>query len=368
MLEAIGAGDPTRGKSKDWAEVWRSSPEHQSRLREIETFITDRRSAPSGAGESSKLANSEYATSWPLQTITVIKRSYISFWRAPEYVVGLFALHILCALFNSFTFYKLGDSSIDMQSRLFSIFLTITIAPPLIQQLQPRFLKSRDLFAARERNSKIYPWTSFVTAHILAEIPYRLVAGTFYYAAWYWPVGFPRASGPAAFAWAELMMFQLYYLGFGLAIAAMSPNELLASMLVPIFFIFVVAFCGVVVPYYAMPTFWKRWMFHLSPFQYLASSLLSTLTHDIEVRCTSNEAAQVRLPPDVGSCDEYLGETLREQGSGRVEQVVMNGETMCEVCQFANGDQFANSFAYRYSTRWRDFGIVSNPVVARVMV
>lgn len=50
-----------------------------------------------------------------------------------------------------------------------------------------------------------------------------------------------------------LMAFEFYYVGFGQAIASFSPNDLLASILVPIFFLFVVSFCGVVVPYVALP-------------------------------------------------------------------------------------------------------------------
>jgi hypothetical protein len=34
------------------------------------------------------------------------------------------------------------------------------------------------------------------------------------------------------------MLFEVFYLGFGQAIAAFSPNELLASLLVPLFFTF----------------------------------------------------------------------------------------------------------------------------------
>lgn len=50
-----------------------------------------------------------------------------------------------------------------------------------------------------------------------------------------------------------LMAFEVFYVGFGQAIASFSPNELLASILVPIFFLFVVSFCGIVVPYVALP-------------------------------------------------------------------------------------------------------------------
>ena len=57
----------------------------------------------------------------------------------------------------------------------------------------------------------------------------------------------------SAYTWMLLMLFELYYIGFGQAIAAFSPNEVLASLLVPVFFLFVVSFCGVVVPFNALP-------------------------------------------------------------------------------------------------------------------
>lgn len=62
-----------------------------------------------------------------------------------------------------------------------------------------------------------------------------------------------------------LMAFEVYYIGFGQAIASFSPNDLLASILVPIFFLFVVSFCGVVVPYAALPTVRFRRVFTVDP-------------------------------------------------------------------------------------------------------
>ena len=56
-----------------------------------------------------------------------------------------------------------------------------------------------------------------------------------------------------AYTWMLLMLFELFHVGFGQAIASISPNELLASLLVPILFIFVVSFGGAVVPYVALP-------------------------------------------------------------------------------------------------------------------
>jgi ATP-binding cassette subfamily G (WHITE) protein 2 (SNQ2) len=165
-------------------------------------------------------------------------------------------LHIITGLFNGFTFWNLGQSQIDMQSRLFSIFMTLTIAPPLIQQLQPRFISVRGIYESREGSAKIYSWTAMVWGTILSELPYRIVAGTIYWCCWYFPPGFPRDTYTAASVWLFVMLFEVFYLGFGQAIASFAPNELLASLLVPLFFTFIVSFCGVVVPYAGLPTFW----------------------------------------------------------------------------------------------------------------
>ena len=105
-----------------------------------------------------------------------------------------------------------------MQSRLFTIFLTLTISPPLIQQLQPVFLNSRNVFQSRENNSKIYSWFAWTTAAIVPELPYSIFAGTIYYACWWWaPLGYRTSSFTSGYIYLTLMLFELYYVGFGQA-------------------------------------------------------------------------------------------------------------------------------------------------------
>lgn len=132
--------------------------------------------------------------------------------------------------------------------------MTLTIAPPLIQQLQPRFLEARSLYESREANSKIYSWFAFTAGAVLVELPYSILAGTLYFFCWYWgSVGRGATNLESSYTWIMLMLFEFYYVGFGQAIASFAPNELLASILVPIFFLFVVSFCGVVVPFATLP-------------------------------------------------------------------------------------------------------------------
>ena len=233
MLEAIGAGDPSYS-GQDWGDVWASSPEREARSREIADMVENRKRV-----EPSKYLQDdrEYATPISFQTKLVVKRAFRSYWRTPEYIMGKAMLHILTGLFNAFTFWRLGFSVIDYQSRVFSVFMAITIAPPLMQQMQPVFIKNRQIFQTRENNSKIYSWVAWVTGAVLAEIPFTIVIGTIYWNCWWWaPLGFRASSFTSGFVYLVVIIFEVYYVSMGQAIASLAPNELIGSLLVPFFF------------------------------------------------------------------------------------------------------------------------------------
>ncbi|UKZ81708.1 hypothetical protein TrVFT333_009480 [Trichoderma virens FT-333] len=349
MLDAIGAGDPNY-RGQDWGDVWASSPEHEERSREIQSMISARQQVePSKSLKDDR----EYAAPLSLQTALVVKRAFVSYWRSPNYIVGKFMLHILTGLFNCFTFWRLGYSTIAYQSRLFSIFMTLTISPPLIQQLQPVFIGSRNLFQSRENNAKIYSWLAWVTSAVVVEIPYGIVAGAIYFNCWWWGIFGTRASGfTSGFSFLLIMVFELYYISFGQAIASFAPNELMASLLVPVFFLFVVSFCGVVVPPRQLPTFWRSWMYWLSPFHYLLEAFLGAAIHGHPVECTDSEFARFSAPPGQ-TCENYTASFINQAG-GNVQTAA---DGLCEFCQYATGDQFGLSFSVEYSHIWRDFGI-----------
>lgn len=287
------------------------------------------------------------------QIIAVTKRCFLAYWRTPDYIAGKIALHIVTALFNAFIFWRLSQGTTGMENRVFSIFLNLTIAPPLIQQLQPRYLEFQNIFSSRESKSKIYSSVAFSFAVVLVELPYSTVAGTLYWACWYWGPGFPTSTFCAAFSWMLMLIFEIYYVSLGQMIASVSPNAFFASLLVPLFFIFVVSFCGVVVPYAALPHFWQSWMYVLVPFRYLLEAFIGTLLHDVPVRCLADEVARF-TPPNGTPCLEYTRDTVSRLG-GYVED--QNG--VCAYCQLATGDEFARSLNIFYVSRWRDYGIVS---------
>ncbi|KAI1388310.1 ABC-2 type transporter [Hypoxylon trugodes] len=350
MLEAIGAGNPDY-HGQDWGDVWLQSKNFQEQSKEMEQMIEKRKNV-----EHSKNVQDDREYAMPIwtQTAAVVKRSFVAYWRTPNYIMGKLILHIFTGLFNTFTFWRLGNGSVDMQSRLFSVFMNLTIAPPLIQQLQPVFLNSRNIFQSRENNAKIYSWFAWTTGAVLAEVPYALVAGAIYYNCWWWGIaGYQMKGFPSGFIFLLMMVFELYYVGFGQAIAAFSPNQLLASLFVPLFFLFVVSFCGVVVPAAQLPYFWRSWMYWLTPFHYLLEAFLATIIHDQPVQCKESEMARFSAPPDQ-TCESYA-EAYIGQAGGYVQT---GADGLCEFCQYATGDQFGNQFSVYYNHIWRNFGII----------
>lgn len=359
MLDVIGAGNPDY-KGQDWGDTWASSKQYEAQSREINELNEKRRNV-----EHSKNIQDDREYAMPLMTQinAVVKRAFVSYWRKPNYIMGKLILHIFTGLFNCFTFYKLGYSTIDMQSRLFSIFMTLTISPPLIQQLQPVFLSSRNIFQSRENNAKIYSWFAWTTGAVIVEIPWSLFAGAVYFNCWWWGImGWrPSYQGfPSGFTLLCVLLFELYYVGFGQAIASFSPNELLASLLVPVFFLFVVSFCGVVVPAQQLPYFWRSWMYWLTPFHYLLEAFLAVALHDQPVQCGTNEFARFSPPPGQ-TCQDYAGGYIAQAG-GYVQDA-LDGSGLCEYCQYATGDEFGKGFSVYYSHIWRNFGIVCGFIV-----
>ncbi|KAI1765834.1 ABC-2 type transporter [Hypoxylon sp. FL1150] len=365
MLEVIGAGNPDYD-GQDWGDTWLESDRFQQQSKEMGEMIEKRKHV-----EHSKNIQDDREYAMPIwtQTSAVVKRSFIAYWRTPNYIMGKMILHIFTGLFNTFTFWKLGFASIDMQSRLFTIFMNLTISPPLIQQLQPVFINSRNIFQSRENNAKIYSWFAWTTAAVLVEIPYAIVAGAIYYNCWWWGIGGSHLLGfRSGFIFLLIMLFELFYVGFGQAIAAFSPNELLASLFVPLFFLFVVSFCGVVVPAGQLPYFWHSWMYWLTPFHYLLEAFLATAIHTQPVNCKPSEFARFQPPNDgVSTCLAYIDRAVNATGltgrqplttGGYVNNADATFPSFCEYCQYDTGDQFGNQFSVYYDNIWRDFGIV----------
>lgn len=84
MLDAIGAGATAKTK-QDWGQVWSDSEECKRVTEEIQNLSTERKKA-----EISRFMKDqrEYAMPISTQIIAVTKRSFTSYWRDPDYLLG----------------------------------------------------------------------------------------------------------------------------------------------------------------------------------------------------------------------------------------------------------------------------------------
>lgn len=88
MLDAIGAGATAKTKH-DWGKLWAESEECKAVSREIEKISRERKNA-----EVSRFMKDqrEYAMPLTTQIIAVTRRSFTSYWRDPNYLLGKYLL------------------------------------------------------------------------------------------------------------------------------------------------------------------------------------------------------------------------------------------------------------------------------------
>ncbi|KAL9602839.1 MAG: hypothetical protein Q9219_001534 [cf. Caloplaca sp. 3 TL-2023] len=350
MIDVV-SGSASQGK--DWNQVWLESPEYKSVTNEVDHIIKEAASKPPGTSDDGH----EFAMPLWQQIKLVTNRMNVALYRNTEYINNKFALHIGSALFNGFTFWKIGSSVQELQLKLFTIFNFIFVAPGVINQLQPLFIDRRDIYEVREKKSKMYSWIAFVTGLIVSEVPYLCICAVLYFAPWYYTVGFPTDSNKAGAVFFVMLFYEFIYTGIGQFIAAYAPNAVFASLVNPVVITVLVAFCGVLVPYNSLQEFWRYWMYYLDPFNYLVSSILTLTVFDVKVQCLDHEYALFD-PPANQTCRDYLAPYKAGIGS-RTNLINPEATEGCRVCQYRFGsDYLATLNISDYYIGWRDAGIV----------
>jgi len=233
MLDVIGAGATATTKI-DWHRVWEKSPEAATTARELQKVHQNGRNTPAVETKF----HTEYATPWIHQTLVVMQRSAAAIWRNPTYVMAKLMMNLFAGLIIGFSFWKRPSTLQGVQNKLFSIFITLILSVPGAQQLQIPFIASRTVYEIRERPSKMYSWSAWVTAQILVELPWNVFGGVLLFFCWYWTVGFPTDRAGYQFL-VFAVLIPAYYTTIGQGAAAMAPTVEIAALLFTLFFTFV---------------------------------------------------------------------------------------------------------------------------------
>ncbi|TDL13502.1 hypothetical protein BD410DRAFT_442376 [Rickenella mellea] len=238
------------------------------------------------------------------------------------------------------------------QNKLFSIFIATIMSIPLSNQLQAVFIDYRNIYEIRERASRTYSWSAMLTSQLLVELPWNLLGSSLFFFCWYWTVGF--ASQRAGYTYLLYgVIFPVYYTTIAQAIAAMSPNAVIAAILFSTLFSFVITFNGVLQPFSQLG--WWKWMYRVSPFTYLIEGLLGQAIGRKDINCAQKEFVTI-VPPSGRACADYMQQFIARSG-GYLSNP--DATSNCEFCPARTTDQFlGRSFNIQYSHHWRNAGIM----------
>lgn len=131
------------GKRIDWNEEWRMSSEAQDVQEQIEGLKLTR--SRSTTAHKKKQDETEFAAPVWTQTYELVKRQFRQYWRDPSYLYGKLFVSFVVGIFNGFTFWQLGNSTQDMQNRMFTLFLILTIPPTIVNGVVPKFYSNMAL-------------------------------------------------------------------------------------------------------------------------------------------------------------------------------------------------------------------------------
>lgn len=347
ILECVGAGTTSKS-TKDWSEVWSKSTQAADLERELENIHVS-------MDHDVKRDVQMYALPFWQQLVLVYKRMNVSWWRAPSYNMGRFSNVCFIGLITGFTFWKVGQTPIDLQNRMFGLLTSLFMGNAMVILIQPRYLQER-LWFRREHASKYYGWSSFALSCILVEIPYLLANSALFMFFYYWTTGLQNVSGRVIYFFLLFFVYLCHSVSLGLAIASICDSATMAGVLNPFFITILLLFAGIFQLPDAMPTFWSTWMYYLDPYHYLIEGLVTNSLEGVQVVCGENDFIKIKVP-EGQTCGNYMSAFFSDGGAGYIENP--NSTDFCNYCEYTTGnDYYESRLDWSFDSRWRNFGIM----------
>ncbi|KAL2105740.1 hypothetical protein VUR80DRAFT_7842 [Thermomyces stellatus] len=360
MLEAIGAGSAPRIGSRDWADIWRESPEHAQVKETIKKLKKERLSATKAM---SKVDEKEYASPFWHQVKVVTNRMNRAFWRSPNYEFTRLLNHFIVSLITGLTYLNLDNSRASLQNKVFVMF-QVTVLPPLIlSQVEVMYHIRRSIFF-RESSSKMYSTVTFAASIVIAEVPYSILCAVIFFLPLYYMPGLQGEASRAGYQFFIVLITEMFSITLGQVVAALAPSAYMSTQFDPFVMITFALFCGVTIPAPQMPGFWKAWLYQLNPFTRLIAGMVTTELHDLPVRCKPEELNAFSAP-EGQTCGQYMKPFFEAGGPG---YLVNDNTSDCEYCAFEVGDEFYNTLGLDFNHRWRDLGIYAAFIASNLII
>jgi len=324
--------DGTKSGDATFAELWKSSEERVARDRQRESIIASKSGVP-----STLLAERTHAVPLHAQFMATMRRTWLYYWRDPDYFTSKLWMNVGNALLNGLTYLNSDHTQRGAYNRIFSAFMSLIVGPPLGLQLQPRFVALRDIFILREKASLTYSWLCFVIPAILIELPYAFITSLVYWLLWYFPVGYFTDANRSGYSFLMYELFSIFAHSLAQLCAALMPSLNATFMANGFFFMFVNTFAGTLSPRPSTPTGW-RWYYNVSPLYYLSEGTTTDMLYGLDMTCRADEIS-VFQPPNATTCQEYAGDFLRSATGFLLNP---DATSDCQYCRYKSGQSYVS--------------------------
>lgn len=359
MLDAIGAA-PGSTTDRDWFETWRESPEYRDVKAELQQLNDDAVNLPAPVQDEQSFR--EHAAPFWTQFKEVTYRVFQQYWRNPTYIYSKTALCTFVALFIGFVFFRAPNTIQGLQNQTFAVFQLLTVFGQMVQQTMPHFVIQRSLYEVRERPSKVYSWPVFMLSQIIVEIPWNTLMAVIMYFGWYYPLGLYRntfedgaTTERGALVFLLILAFLLFTCTFTHMIIAAFETAEAGGNVANILFTLCLIFCGVLARPGEFPQFWI-FLYRVSPFTYLVSSLLSTSVGNTGIECAGKEFLNFD-PPANETCMSYMAAQIDAAG-GYLKLGTESNTVDCSYCPVADTNSYLAQIGIFYG---RFYQHISSP-------
>ena len=225
--------------------------------------------------------------------------------------------------------------------------------PAIIQaQLAPLWVLNRMIFV-REYHSRIYSTEAFAIAQLVSEIPYSILCAILYWVLMVYPIKFGQGAaglGGTGFQLLVLIFVELFGVTLAQLVGAISPSVQIAVLFNPLLATILTTFCGITIPYPALPKWAGTWLYYLDPYTRVMGAMITTELHGLKIKCKPDEFA-VFNPPEGQTCSAWAGEFVSAFG-GYLDNA--DSTSACRYCPYSVGEDFFLPLNIRYDDGWRD--------------
>eukprot|EP01113_Clastostelium_recurvatum_P037483 TRINITY_DN5489_c0_g1_i3.p1 TRINITY_DN5489_c0_g1~~TRINITY_DN5489_c0_g1_i3.p1 ORF type:complete len:1654 (-),score=318.95 TRINITY_DN5489_c0_g1_i3:50-5011(-) len=274
--------------------------------------------------------DSVYAATFGTQLKMNARRSWNSVFRLRLFVRAQYMRAILAFIVVGTLFWRTGTDQAGARSRISLTYYNTFLAALNAVAVLPLVMMQRPIYY-RDQAAGIYRPLTYLMSMMVSFAPLITLASLLYVLPVYWIANLdPRnEAGRYFFYLADWVVLNLTEMVLLVLIGVLAPDLGTAKIIMGVCFSMFSLFTGFLLPYYAIPKWWK-WFYWVGITRYPVEAMSLNQLHDLPLECKPDQYIQIPL---------------------------LNGGT-APYCQFTNGNQLLDFYGYKNNLKWPDFCIL----------